>query len=517
VTATGALTEVGDEAVVLLCSDAAALLAEGPGSLLGLTQDLRQEFSGVRLAVLPELCGRMSGLAGALRPFKPQRVVVGCAQARDRRQLVLGSLRDAGVHPSAGQVVDLAPAKAASHSAVAQQGAASLRAALARVYAADLERPAQTVTRGARVGSARIGRRELFGFAASGRHPVLRWTSELCVGHGPARPCALSCPQGALSLGDRSLVVDAGLCTGCGACLRACSSGALALEDCSLQQVEAAARVLAADARRLGLGVSITCESRANSGQMPWLGGGWLSLEVPSLEMVSAGWPLQFLAAGAPVKLAACGDSACRSRGEHIARFVDGLTGGFQAPPRTLISASEIVLSEPEATVRALVALQKGGVAPQPPWRSESGVAPMGEIAIDGAHCSGCGSCALACHTGALAIETAKEGDGAFPDEETRLTFAASRCSACGACSASCPEQALSLRRVVSSPALGGERSTLLHFGKKARCTSCGAPLAVAVLPQALLDRLTSSRPGMARWLEASGRCGRCALPDRAP
>ena len=62
--------------------------------------------------------------------------------------------------------------------------------------------------------------------------------------------------------------------------------------------LEAAADVLVEDARRLGLGVAIVCSHAALK---VTLGGLWLALEVPSLEMVTAGWLLQVVAAGAVV------------------------------------------------------------------------------------------------------------------------------------------------------------------------------------------------------------------------
>ena len=45
------------------------------------------------------------------------------------------------------------------------------------------------------------------------------------------------------------------------------------------------------------------------------LGGDWLGLQVPSLNMVSVGWALQVVAAGVGVTLVGCNDPGCGERG----------------------------------------------------------------------------------------------------------------------------------------------------------------------------------------------------------
>ena len=57
---------------------------------------------------------------------------------------------------------------------------------------------------------------------------VISIACQLCE----AAPCVTACPRDALSIReeDGSIVLDKGLCTGCGWCIEACDFGAIALD-----------------------------------------------------------------------------------------------------------------------------------------------------------------------------------------------------------------------------------------------------------------------------------------------
>jgi ferredoxin len=294
-----------------------------------------------------------------------------------------------------------------------------------------------------------------------------------------------------------------------------------------MAELEAAADTLVDDARRLGLGVAIVCSAAIT--EMP-VGGPWLVLEVPSLEMVTAGWVLQVVAAGDRVTLVGCGEKACAGRGREMsllsAEVVDqvapgrrhlvvgpgdrlpaclGAAGAPGGAPRDQ-SGPPVRLHEPEATVQAISRLSDG---PGSPWRLESPVAPLGEIAVDAARCSACACCVPACPTGAISAPSAP-GGGAFV-----LTFDPSACPACGACVPSCPERAVSLRRAVSSATLASGRRTLVELARADRCPSCGKPRPGRHAAHVVAAKLAGSHPEIASRLQGEDRCADCLLTVR--
>jgi ferredoxin len=503
------LAEAGQGTVVLLCSDAARLLP-----VTTITDVLWHDAPGARVVEVPDLCRPFSAFADALQRLRPSRAVVACAYARPRRDRILEVLRSSGAHLAGVQLVDLIAAAGARTVDAGIQARARLRAALAGVGEADLAVPLRE--RAVPVGSARVSRRDLFKLGRLPHRQVVVWAAERCQGHGLFRPCVQACPRKALSLDGGAVHVDEEACTGCGACVAACRTGAMTLGGPSLAGLEAAARVLAEEAGRLGAGVEIRC--RSAEGAAP-LGGQWLPLEVPSLEMVSAGWAFQFMAAGIAVKLTGCADSdcadsdcadshrgdwGCAGRAQELARFAGHVARAVAptGPPNR--RPGRLTLREPEATVEAVACLASGIVGP---WWFGSPAAPLGDVEVEPARCSLCGTCALACPAGALSVaEDEEAGDGA-----RSLLFDASRCAACGVCSKSCPEGALSLTRAVASTSLAGGPRTLAD-GRRRRCSSCGALLGGGLPLGPLVARLAATHPELARRLQAEPRCADCLL-----
>jgi ferredoxin len=320
----------------------------------------------------------------------------------------------------------------------------------------------------------------------------------------------------------------------------------MSLSGAALAELEAAAATLVDDAGRLGLGVAIVC---AGAPEVT-LGGRWLALEVPALQMVTAGWLLQVVAAGVAVTVRGCGEDACRGRGAELARLSGdvvaalapsrrhlvigpdarppaGGRGPDARPPaggsgpgarrgpdagsggaaldmsRRLAREAALPLHEPEATVQAMSVLGPTAGA----WSFESPLAPLGEVVVDAGRCSACGCCLPACPTGAISAAE-RAGGGPFV-----LKFDASACSACGACVTSCPEGAVALHRSISSSSLAGGRRVLAEVARGDRCTSCGKPRRPGPAAAVVAARLAGSHPEIAgRLLRGEERCPDCLL-----
>ncbi|MGO8874792.1 MAG: 4Fe-4S binding protein [Acidimicrobiales bacterium] len=518
------------DTVVLLCSDLFEL-EPCPVSAGAIATGLSSRgHGGVRLFVVKNLCSEPARLALALRGLGGRRVAVGCRQLGTRRGEIIAHLRRAGLHPAGVQLVDLMPAATSQAAVVTEQSIAHMDAALARLAAADLEEP---VRERLAPRSVDVSRRSLFRPGEMARRPVAAVRATRCPSDSRCTACLTACPHGALHLVEGGLSVDPSACTGCGACLSACPSGAISLNGTSIGQLEAAASALATAALRLGTrvvdGVAIVCRE-ATADVAP--GGRWLPLEVPSLEMVSAGWALQLLSAGVAVTHVGCGEEACARREDELTdlctRLIEaaapqlgGLVAGpvgdgvpaIDAPWRPPADrAIAVVLREPAASVQALSAIISSAPAlgTGRPWSVGSPASPLGEIAIEAAGCSACGCCVLACPTGAL--QATQSEAAAYV-----LSFDAADCSACDACVASCPEGVVTLRRLVASDNLTPHRrpiAQMLDGGH--RCASCGGPLAAGLAGDVVAQRIAASHPEIAARLLAENRCSDCLLSARS-
>jgi Fe-S-cluster-containing hydrogenase component 2 len=486
------------DAVVVICGD----LVTGPVPIhLGeLAARLRRELSGAaRVLVVPEICEAPGALAETLAGATPTSIVVGCRAALQLRGELRARLRRAGIAANATEVVDLTPAEGCTEDVALEQYTAVLSAALARVVSSDATAPVRERTS---LSVASMSRRSLLSGVNRARHFVAVWRPGRCVTGLGCTACVQACPHGALRRESGRVVVDGDRCNGCGVCVAACSGGSFALPGAEIEAIGAALTVLVAAIRRGGpaAGIAVTC---SHAEATPRIGGPWLKLCVPSLEMVTTGWLLQLTAVGVGVWLIACGDSDCAGRAMELDRFARELTAavglgdggqdtlkgqavgasdGFHGEEPRVVSqrrAVPIVLGEPRATTQALAALGAFG-AKGPDWRAEGPCCSLGSVQIDAEGCSLCEVCVAACPTEALRADTSARGS-------LRLSFDARRCTGCGACAACCPEKVITVQKVAHRALLAGGRRVIAAV-RGTFCNSCGAPL-VGGLSAAVLHR----------------------------
>jgi ferredoxin len=527
-----------DTTLVFLCSD----VVKG-GSGESIVDALNRTASDARVHVVRKLCAAPFKLSAVVKNAGAHRVVIACRDGAEVHGELVALLRRTGIHPSGVVVLDMRLGEKMNPGDVGAQSVMRVQAALARVSCGDLT--ASVHERGL-ASSTRFSRRNLFRPGDIARSPVASWLENRCGDGVTCRTCIDTCPIGALNLVGNQVSVDEVLCTGCGVCVSACRSGAMSLGGVPLNAFEAEANVLVKGSPGLSSrpGVAIVCADA--DCEIP-LGGAWLPLKVPALEMVSIGWLLQILAAGTSVRLVGCDDVRCVTRGREITNLCIALVQEAapawncqlvmsvdrdpeQSVPDLMCIASPVKNSdltiqfhEPEATMAALSTMGSAngsGANATPaysafvetvvsnesePWSIESVLLPLGEVTVNESRCSACGRCALACSTGALALGDTKTASFV-------LTLDPGACSACGACVSSCPEGAINLRHAIDSSRLTSRRRTVVEIANNTKCASCGGALASGLAPPIIAKRLAVSHPLLAERLRTEVKCADCLL-----
>lgn len=436
----------------------------------------------------PELIRELAARAGA------ERLVLGLGAPTPATRQLRAWSRDAGLDPLAVEPVDLARFPPSPHSVEA--AALVLAAAAAGLATLAPTRPEQLKLEPLSL-DGRLSRQSLLSLPRPDYRPVAAVDADRCLGTRRCGLCLPACPEGAIEQRPSGLAVDRDRCASCGSCVTACPAGAIRLPHAPLERYEAELAVLLSTGR---FGALLACREAAG-GAVP-LPPGWLPLELPCLGMVTPGWLLQALAAGAPaVAVLGCG-AECRfgqasvlAQRVEYARTLLGLLGerrpaarlrtdpGPPPPPLPLgPRAAAPTLREPGATAEALAALAEGYGAARD-VRLVHDASPLGLVELREETCAACGSCAAACPTGALAYEQGAEA--------VAVSFDGALCLACGRCVSACPdgEQTLRVTRATDSAALEAGRVPLKQ-DVLARCRRCGGAIAPAATLRRIRDLL---------------------------
>ncbi len=477
---------------------------DGPGrsDLAGLRERVEDLVPDAVVEVVSNLCRRPELLPGLAERTAAERLVVGLCAPEAATSEFQSWTRKAGLDPYGVELVALPLSADGAHSTGAEEAAVRLAAATARLQAFRGSEPEQLKLQ-LLSQQGRVSRRALFTIPPVTYEAVPSVDRERCLGERRCGLCVSACPVTAIETREGEVVVDKARCESCGICVTTCPAGAVGYPGSSLPQYEAEVGVLAGKGR----GIVFTCR---RSGGAPPPGGGWLPVGVPCLGMVTPGWILQSLAAGAPaVALASCGER-CRFAPENLVRdrvdyvwLLLSLLG--EASPsrrvRTLDSAAALpapadlpslgdtgrrpTLMEPAATAEAVLRLAERYGAARDLFLAAAG-SPLGVVTLKEETCTVCGACADVCPTGALALERDAEASS--------LSYDPARCTGCERCVPVCPEGAsetIRARHATDLQALRRGRVTLKH-GELVRCRRCGSPIAAAPMLRRVRDVLAA-------------------------
>lgn len=319
--------------------------------------------------------------------------------------------------------------------------------------------------------------------------------------------CVRACPWSALRI-ERTITLDATLCTACGACLHVCPVDAIGGEDHVADLLACAARL--PDAKRLDVACSrhlspATASSATDAVlQVPAclaaLGpSAYLSLFAMGVEAVgvrvdacaacpiSASRPRIDAAVGAARALLAPDAASRLTLVETLApTSATRPVYGVKNPPVSRRALFRLFATEaPRLAARALLPIESQAPAQRQPPRERRRLlnalrlapAPAEASAVSGfaqlladEHCTACGVCARACPTTALTFSTT--------DEAFRLDFQPAACTDCGICLDVCEPDALHRAGSPSLAAIVGAATVTLREGALRRCRKCSVQFA---------------------------------------
>ncbi len=109
---------------------------------------------------------------------------------------------------------------------------------------------------------------------------------------------------------------------------------------------------------------------------------------------------------------------------------------------------------------------------------------PLGQVTVDAAGCTLCGSCTLVCPTGALRLD-----EGPLTSS---LEFNPTRCIGCGHCQTACPEEALTVSHGLRIQDLAVRP---MKTDTITRCRNCGSPVGPSVMVKKVKALLPDANP----------------------
>lgn len=296
--------------------------------------------------------------------------------------------------------------------------------------------------------------------------PAVPWSeAELCLHQKSCDHCKTACPVGAIAFESGSAAIRQDICTGCGACIAECPTGALTSPYLSDSQWLVALDVWA----QAGGTLAVHCP-RAPELDVD---------DAPALPVACIGEVGVHHLATALAKVGRlpdllCPDGSCplRPQAEEALRRHD-LMRNLQRDPGTE-DAVVAGASRGERLVRALRRLRLISDVLE-----DASVGLTLRVKDGDTHCTLCSGCVNTCPTRALVIE-----DG--PDAGI-LRLDAALCAGCGACAEICPEDVLEVHHTGLTDLLAP--IDLVHEAK-AGCKGCGAAYETPSFVAALRERM---------------------------
>ena len=448
---------------------------------------LLRSLKAVTIHIVPDLCGGPEVIGPAVRTDRAQRLVLGVCSLQEALGEFQREARKAGLDPLGLAIV---PITGSGGPEQTERIGLLLAAAVARARAFTGSAPENLKP----YLREYLTRRSLLSFSFLEYHPVPSLHESRCVAEQGCNLCVQACPRQALHWSEGKVFHNKSACEPCGLCVTACPREALVDPTTTPAQIEAQVRTLLDDTlssyspRRL----LFTCQR--NDAADP-LQDAWLPVSVPCAGMVPPSWLMAALALGASQVGALPCPKGCPNGQEEAIRgrvsYCRALLRLLGAPPERVAldpagkrpAEAEAVrgeLKDPfgaRSATGGLLALAEHYRSPDLSF--EHPFSPLGVIEVDEAVCTACGRCALACPTGALAVEK---------DTLFSLAFDPALCVACGQCLPVCPEKErgairLSLR---TDLALLRQGKRTLYQQEMVRCAACGGPIA----PARMLERI---------------------------
>ncbi|MFN3928071.1 MAG: 4Fe-4S binding protein [Thermoflexus sp.] len=454
--------------------------------------------------VLPHLCERPHNLHDFLQQQGAERLVLGVCHSQVSLGPIQVEARKAGVDPLG---IEIRVLPAGREKALMEQAVLYLVAAAARAQRYSGSHMDQIRPRFAR----ELDRRAMLRLSWLFYEGVPAVNQARCAAEQGCQVCREVCPYEAWRWVDGWPELDKEACQTCGLCLVACPRGAIVNPTWTPEQLEAEIQTLLDP--RIGelspRGIVFQC--RREGGESIQAHPSWLKVAVPCAGTLPPTWLLAPLILGAgAVRVLPCSNGCTHpleGRLEGTVRFCQRVLaqvgvcedririGGdlLQPPPEPIgrIEVSGLFLPLEAARVFQMLAelCQHPGLTLTDPF------APLGQVCIDPASCTGCTQCAQACPTMAIRLE----------EETDRLhwTFDMGRCVGCGECLRACPESgrgAIRVIRMVDLELLNGGR-VKLHETEILRCVRCRQPIAAAPLLDWIESRLGEENAALLSYL----------------
>lgn len=485
---------------VVICTDSL-------NSLAGIQpEDLAESVSAlagrtVTVSAVKSLCETPASIKSVFDGDGRKPLVIGACRGEYSRSDLLRHAKKAGGHPLSVQIVELKGRRFPSsdspelrvEGAVVALSAAGARAAVAPDPRGINMKPVLIS------GDGRISRRSLFTLPPIEYVGVPSIDRSQCAATDGCQVCVSNCPHDALTAIEDFINIDRKACLSCGICVSACPQRAIDLPGNSVQELESQNDVMA-DAKS-GAPIVYSC----SKSQLP-PADGWQVINVACAGMVPVGAMIASLNGGASaVAVRQCTSVCTQNAGQAVAGRVDFVRDLLKTtgddPGKALLLKPADEDSQEAAPDSAIIEsddgrLQAGIFGVDATWtqlnhfvaqRSPEvhstmahSYAPTGIVQFDRDTCTTCGTCSIACPTGAISEEDSGTA--------VAMTFNPARCVGCGECVNSCPEiesGAITMTRAFNtgSESHDGMAGFASVEVESVKCTSCGnAFTTVAVL-----------------------------------